>query len=93
MNIGAYDIFCTYKVNIFDSTYKYWHILIMGQCNCRLIHNTEILMECLFKGKDIISSSIFMFLWIFIIDTIYLCCFYYSITLELKSSEYCSRIC
>jgi hypothetical protein len=88
MDIGPDDIVCTDQMDILDPTDIYGHVLVMGESDRCLIHDSQILMECFFEWEYIIADSISVFFGIFVIDTIYFGSLDHTVTLELESSQY-----
>ena len=75
-------------IDIFYATDIYWHTFVIRKCYSRLIHDSDIFLEDFMEMKSIISDSICMFFWVFIIDAIDFRRFDDDITLELEGAEY-----
>ena len=92
-NIGSNDFFSVDFVNILNSTNINRHTLVVCERNGCLIHHTNIFLDGIFKRKYLVANSIRMFLGIFVINSVNLCGFHNSITLQFKCSQNCRRIC
>ena len=77
---------------IINAEYQQRDMVVLAQRSRSAVHHLQVLLQHLHKGQGVVLYSVWILLWIAVINTVYHCCFQDDVCFDLCRTQRCCCI-